>query len=61
MRATAGISRKESLFWLKEYKKNHKARKILVNALEFKEFNKITDKSTLKSTFDALCATYDEN
>lgn len=45
----------------KEYKKHHKARNIQVNVLEFKEFNKIVDKSTPKSTFDALYATYEGN
>jgi len=43
----------------KIYKKHHKVRGILVEALPHAEYMKIRDKSTAKSVFESLCSTYE--
>jgi len=45
----------------KIYKKNHRVRGILVEALPHAEYMKIGDKSTAKSIFESLCSTYEGN
>jgi len=43
----------------KIYRKNHRVRGILVDALPHSEYTKIVDKSTVKTIFESLCSTYE--
>jgi len=43
----------------KLYKKHHKIRGILVDALPHTEYLKMSDKSTAKAMFASLCANYE--
>lgn len=45
----------------KIYTKHHRVRGILVDALPHSEYIKIIDKSTVKTIFKSLCATYEGN
>lgn len=45
----------------KVYRKHYKVRGILVEFLPHSEYIKIIDKSTAKSIFESLCATYEGN
>jgi len=45
----------------KIYKKHHKVRGILVEALSHVEYLKIGDRSTEKAIFESLCSTYERN
>ena len=45
----------------KIYKKHHRVRGILVDALPHFEYIKIIDKSTAQTIFKSLCATYEGN
>src|ERR1044072_959892 len=45
----------------KAFKDHHKARTILLNAISYTEYEKITDKETAKSIFDSLQMTYEGN
>jgi hypothetical protein len=45
----------------KAYKKHHKVKDILVGCISHDEYLKITDKTTAKSIYDSLCATYEGN
>src|ERR1044072_8762444 len=42
----------------KTFKDHHKARTILLNAISYAEYEKITDKETAKSIFDSLQMTH---
>jgi len=41
--------------------KHHRVREILVDALPHSEYTNIMDKSTIKSTFESPCSTYEGN
>ena len=43
------------------YKKHHRVRGILVDALPHSKYIKIIDKSTAKTIFESMCATYEGN
>src|ERR1044072_4262083 len=45
----------------KTFKDHHKARTILLNAISYAEYKKITDKETAKSIYDSLQMTHDGN
>src|ERR1044072_1635108 len=45
----------------KAFKDHHKARTILLNAISYAEYEKITDKETAKSIFDSLQMTHEGN
>lgn len=45
----------------KKYYKNHKARTILLNAISYAEYEKITNRDTTKSIFDSLRMTHEGN
>ncbi|MCH92320.1 serine/threonine protein kinase SRPK1, partial [Trifolium medium] len=45
----------------KIYMKHHKVKDIIVRAIKHDEYVRIGDKSTAKSIYDSLCATYDGN
>lgn len=45
----------------KIHRKHHRVRDILVNGLPHSEYIKIIDKSTAKTIFESLCATYEGN
>src|ERR1044072_2502402 len=45
----------------KTFKDHHKARTILLNAISYAEYEKITDKDTAKSIFDSLQMTHEGN
>lgn len=45
----------------KTYKKHHRVKGIFVYVLPHSEYIKIIDKSTSKTIFDSLCATYERN
>src|ERR1044072_1025175 len=45
----------------KTFKDHHKARTILLNAISYAEYEKITDKETAKSIFDSLHMTHEGN
>ena len=45
----------------KDYKNHHKARTILLNAISYTEYEKITDRENAKSIFDALRMTHEGN
>lgn len=45
----------------KIYIKHHKVKGILVDDLPHSKYIKIIDKSTTKTTFESLCATYEGN
>src|ERR1044072_1009833 len=45
----------------KTFKDHHKARTILLNAISYAEYEKITDKETAKSIFDSLQMTHEGN
>src|ERR1044072_2492234 len=45
----------------KDFKDHHKARIILLNAISYAEYEKITDKETAKSIFDSLQMTHEGN
>lgn len=46
---------------IKIYRKHHRVRGILVDALPYSEYIKIIDKSTAHTIFKSLCATYEGN
>src|SRR4030066_935667 len=45
----------------KVYKKHHRVRGILCDAIPHEEFMKITNKSTAKTIFESLCSSYEGN
>src|ERR1044072_6188446 len=45
----------------KAFKDHHKARTILLNAITYAEYEKITNKETAKSIFDSLQMTHERN
>src|SRR4030067_2120365 len=45
----------------KVYKKHHRARGIIIDAIQHEEFMRICNKSTAKSIYDSLCSTYEGN
>jgi hypothetical protein len=45
----------------KTYKNHHRARTILLNAISYTEYEKITNKETAKSIFDSLQMTHEGN
>ncbi|KEH15965.1 hypothetical protein MTR_0412s0010, partial [Medicago truncatula] len=45
----------------KIYKKPHRVRRVMVEALSHAEYMNIGDRSTAKSIFELLCSTYKEN
>src|ERR1044072_9457971 len=45
----------------KTFKNHHKARTILLNAISYAEYEKITNKETAKSIFDSLQVTHEGN
>src|ERR1044072_2550065 len=45
----------------KTFKDHHKARTILLNAISYAEYEKITNKETAKSIFDSLQMTHEGN
>src|ERR1044072_3621742 len=45
----------------KTFKDHHKARTILLNAISYAEYEKITNKETAKSIFDSLQVTHEGN
>src|ERR1044072_5292743 len=45
----------------KLFKDHHRARAILLNAISYNEYEKITDKGTAKSIYDSLQMTHEEN
>lgn len=45
----------------KIYRKHHKVRGILIEALPHYEYIKIIDKSTVKTIFESLCSAYEGN
>src|ERR1044072_9327460 len=45
----------------KMFKNHHKARTILLNAISYAEYEKITNKETAKSIFDSLQMTHEGN
>jgi len=45
----------------KIYRKNHRVRRILVEALPHSKYVKIVNKSTTKTIFESLCFTYEGN
>lgn len=45
----------------KIYRKHHRVRRILVDALPHSEYLKILNKSSAKTIFESLCATYEGN
>lgn len=45
----------------KDYKNHHKARTILLNAISYTEYEKITNRDTAKSIFDSLRMTHEGN
>lgn len=50
-----------TLYQKKIYRKNHRVIDILIDALPHSEYLKIMDKSTAKTIFESLCATYEGN
>jgi len=56
------VDRKKHIVAQKKlYKKHHKIRGILVDALPHKEYLKLGDKSTTKAMFKSLCYNYEGN
>src|SRR4030066_734468 len=45
----------------KVYKKHHRARGIIIDAIQHEEFMRICNKSIAKSIYDSLCSTYEGN
>jgi hypothetical protein len=45
----------------KAYRKHHKVKDILIGCVSHDEYLNITNKSTEKSIYDSLCATYEGN
>ena len=45
----------------KNHKNHHKARTILLNAISYTEYEKITNKDSTKSIFDSLRMTHEGN
>src|SRR4030066_1047347 len=45
----------------KVYKKNHRVRGIMCDAIPHEEFMKISNKSTAKTIFESLCSSYEGN
>ncbi|PNX80392.1 aspartyl-tRNA synthetase, partial [Trifolium pratense] len=46
---------------MKIYMNHHKVKDIVVGAIKHEDYVRIGDKSSAKSIFDSLCATYDGN
>src|ERR1044072_2680946 len=46
---------------MKIFKNHHRARTIMMNAISYAEYEKITNKETAKSTFDSLQMTHEGN
>src|ERR1044072_6362961 len=45
----------------KQFRNHHKARTILLNSISYSEYEKITDKETVKSIYDSLVMTHEGN